>query len=61
VRPDAAIQRLRQRATSVEEARVRLAGAMRTIRDLAGIDAVRAVMAAELARLERPGDRDWIG
>lgn len=61
MRPEAAISRMRTRAVALEEARARLAGNLRSIRDLAGHDAVRAVVQAEMARLERPGDRDWIG
>lgn len=61
MRVDAAISRMRARAVALEEARARLAGNMRAIRDLAGPDAVRTILQAEMARLERPGDRDWIG
>lgn len=61
MRVEAGISAMRTRAVALEEARARLAGNLRSIRDLAGYDGVRAILKAEMARLERPGGRDWIG
>lgn len=61
MRVEAGISAMRTRAVALEEARARLAGNLRSIRDLAGYDGVRTILKAEMARLERPGGRDWIG
>lgn len=60
--PDAATHRMRERATSIEIERARLSGAMRAIRDMGGMDAVRAITATELERLAASNDNlNWIG
>ncbi|KQW79735.1 hypothetical protein [Brevundimonas sp. Root1279] len=52
-----------QRADNIAIARARLAGAMRTIRDLGGMDAVRAITATEIERLTLSANDNgsWIG
>lgn len=63
MKADAAILAMRTRATSIEIERARLAGAMRAIRDMGGIDAVRSITAAEIERLTLSANdnKDWIG
>ncbi|CAN7171794.1 hypothetical protein [Brevundimonas sp. LjRoot202] len=51
MRVAAAVLAMRTRATSIEIERARLSGAMRAIRDMGGMDAVRAICAAEIERL----------
>lgn len=60
--PDAATARMRQCATAIEIERARLCGAMRAIRDMGGMDAVRSITATEIERLTASNDnKDWIG
>lgn len=63
MRTDDAIARMRQRAANLEIERARLSGAMRAIRDMGGMDAVRAMTAAELERLTLSANDNgaWIG
>lgn len=61
--PAEGITAMRERASTIEIERARIAGSFRIICDLGGIDAVRAVAKAEIERL-RPNANDngeWIG
>lgn len=61
--PAEAITAMRERASTIEIERARIAGSFRTICDIGGIAAVRAVVKAELERLT-PNANDngeWIG
>lgn len=51
------------RRANIEIERARMAGAMRTIRDLGGVDALRSITATELERLtvSANDNRKWIG
>lgn len=63
MKSSAAILAMRTRATTIEIERARLVGAMRTIRDMGGMDAVRAICAAEIERLTLNANDNgaWIG
>lgn len=63
MRPDDATVRMRQMAANLDIQRARLSGILRTIRDLAGIDVVRAMTATELERLTLSANDNgsWIG
>lgn len=63
MKPDHAIMLMRQRAANLAIERARLSGVMRAIRDMGGIDALRAMTAAELERLTLSANdnSDWIG
>lgn len=63
MRPDDATVRMRQMAANLDIQRARLSGILRTIRDLAGIDVVRAMTAAEIERLTLSANDNgsWIG
>lgn len=63
MKPDKAIMLMRQRATSLEIERARMSGAMRAIRDMGGMDAVRSMAAAEIERLTLTANDNgaWIG
>lgn len=58
-----AITAMRERASTIEIERARLSGALRTIRDIGGMDAVRAVVKAEVERLTLSANDNgkWIG
>ena len=58
-----AVIEMRNRADSIALARARLAGALITIRDLGGMDAVRAITATEIERLTLSVNDNgaWIG
>lgn len=51
MKPDRAITAMRERAANIEIERARLSGAMRAIRDMGGIDAVRTIAASEIEKL----------
>lgn len=61
--PAAVASAMRQRADSLAVERARLAGCLRTIRDLGGMDAVRAMTATEIERLTLNANDNgvWIG
>ena len=63
MKPDQAITAMRQRATNIAIERARLAGAMRAIRDMGGIDAVRTITASEIEKLTASANDNgaWIG
>ncbi len=58
-----AITAMRQRAANLDIERARLAGAMRAIRDMGGMDAVRAMAKAEIEKLTQSANDngEWIG
>ncbi|WP_292038591.1 MULTISPECIES: hypothetical protein [unclassified Brevundimonas] len=58
-----AITAMRQRAANLDIERARLAGAMRAIRDMGGMDAVRAMTKAEIEKLTQSANDngEWIG
>jgi len=60
---DICIIAMRERATTIQIERARLSGCLRTIRDLGGMDAVRAIAATEIERLTLGANDngDWIG
>ena len=60
---DRAILVMRERATTIQIERARLSGCLRTIRDLGGMDAVRAITATEIERLTLTANDNgaWIG
>jgi len=61
--PAEATSAMRQRATNIAIERARLAGAMRAIRDMGGIDAVRTITASEIEKLTASANDNgaWIG
>lgn len=63
MKPDQAITAMRQRATNIAIERALLAGAMRAIRDMGGIDAVRTITASEIEKLTASANDNgaWIG
>lgn len=63
MKPDEAIARMRQRASNLEIERARLAGAMRAIREMGGMDAVHAMTKAEIEKLTQSANDngEWIG
>jgi hypothetical protein len=63
MKPDQAITAMRQHATNIAIERARLAGAMRAIRDMGGIDAVRTITASEIEKLTASANDNgaWIG
>lgn len=58
-----AIRAMRDRSAVIEIERARLSGAMRAIRDLGGMAAVRSITAAEIERLTLSANDNgsWIG
>lgn len=60
---DQAITAMRQRAANLDIERARLAGAMRAIRDMGGMDAVRVMTKAEIEKLTQSANDngEWIG
>lgn len=63
MKPDQAVSAMRQRATNIEIERARMAGAMRAIRDMGGIDAVRSITASEIEKLTLNANDNgvWVG
>lgn len=63
MKPSEAAAAMRQRATNIAIERARLAGAMRAIRDMGGIDAVRTITASEIEKLTMSANDNgaWIG
>jgi len=63
MKPDRAITAMRERAANIEIERARLSGAMRAIRDMGGIDAVRTIAASEIEKLTMSANDNgaWIG
>lgn len=63
MKPEAAIRAMRDRADNIAIARARLAGALRTIRDLGGMQSVHNITAAEIERLtlNANDNGEWIG
>lgn len=61
--PDRAIIAMRLRSTTLEIERARLSGCLRTIRDIGGMDAVRAITATEIERLTLSANDNgaWVG
>lgn len=63
MKPDQAVSAMRQRAANIEIERARMAGAMRAIRDMGGIDAVRSMAASEIEKLMLNANDNgvWVG
>ncbi len=63
MKTDRAITAMRERAANIEIERARLSGAMRAIRDMGGIDAVRTIAASEIEKLTMSANDNgsWIG
>lgn len=63
MKTDRAIIAMRERAANIEIERARLSGAMRAIRDMGGIDAVRTIAASEIEKLTMSANDNgsWIG
>lgn len=63
MKPDRAISAMRERAANIEIERARLSGAMRAIRDMGGIGAVRTITASEIEKLTMGANDNgaWIG
>ena len=63
MKPDRAISAMRERAANIEIERARLSGAMRAIRDMGGIDAVRTITASVSEKLTMGANDNgaWIG
>lgn len=61
--PDQATLAMRTRSATIEIERARLSGCLRTIRDLGGMDAVRAITASEIERLTLSANDNgaWVG
>lgn len=61
--PEAASAAMKNRAASLAIERARLAGVLRAIRDMGGIDAVRAMTKAEIDKLTQSANDngEWIG
>lgn len=63
MKPSEAAAAMRQRATNIAIERARLSGAMRAIRDMGGIDAVRTITSSEIEKLTMSANDNgaWIG